>query len=60
MTALFYAFNRLGLDRAFGDAENQSGDGISVWIFAIFASISALIAIFSGKLFKKKARVKNY
>ena len=54
MTALFYAFNRLGLDKAFGGEENQGGDGISVWIFAIFASLSTLIALFGGKLFKKK------
>ena len=55
MTALFYAFNRLGIDKAFGNEESQSGDGISVWIFVIFASISALITLLGGKLFKKKA-----
>lgn len=55
MTALFYAFNRLGLDKVFGDTQNQSDDGISVWIFVIFASVSALITVFSGKFFKKKA-----
>ena len=55
MTALFYAFNRLGIDKAFGNEEGQSSDGISVWIFVIFASISALITVFSGKFFKKKA-----
>lgn len=54
MTALFYAFNRLGLDKAFGGGES-SGDGISVWLFAIFAAISGFIALIGGRFFKKKA-----
>ena len=54
MTALFYAFNRLGLDRAFGVGEAGS-DGISVWLFAVFAAISGFVALIGGKFFKKKA-----
>lgn len=54
MTALFYAFNRLGLDRAFGGGDAES-DGISVWLFAIFAAISGFVALIGGKFFKKKA-----
>ena len=54
MTALFSAFNRLGLDKAFGNGEAQS-DGISVYIFAIFAAISGFAALIGGRLFKRKA-----
>lgn len=55
MTALFYLFNRLGLDKAFSGGENQGGDGISVWLFAIFAAISGFVAILGGRLLKKKS-----
>ncbi|MBE6534378.1 MAG: hypothetical protein E7678_05360 [Ruminococcaceae bacterium] len=58
MTALFYAFNRLGLDRAFAGEKAQS-DGISVYIFAIFAAISGFLALLGGKFFKKKALRQN-
>ena len=53
MTALFYAFNRLGLDKLFSGGQEHS-DGISVYIFAIFAAISGFAALLGGKLFKKK------
>ena len=59
MTALFYAFNRLGLDKAFSDGEAQSSDGISVWIFVIFASVSAIVTIVSGRFFKKRSIRQN-
>ena len=55
MTALFYAFNRLGLDKAFSGAENTVSDGISVYIFAVFAAISGFITLIGGRFFKKKA-----
>ena len=54
MTALFYAFNRLGLDKAFGNGEAQS-DGLSVYIFAIFAAISGFTALIGGRFLKRKA-----
>jgi stage II sporulation protein GA (sporulation sigma-E factor processing peptidase) len=54
MTALFSAFNRLGLDKAFGGGEAQS-DGISVYIFAIIAAISGFVALIGGRLFKRRA-----
>ena len=54
MTALFSAFNRLGLDKAFGGGEAQS-DGVSVYIFAIIAAISGFVALIGGRLFKRRA-----
>ena len=55
MTALFYAFNRLGLDKAFnGGATDSSGDGISVWLFAFLATISGFMALIGGKFLKRK------
>ena len=58
MTALFYAFNRLGLDRAFA-GENEQSDGLSVYIFAVFAAISGITALFGGRFLKKKAIRQN-
>ena len=55
MTALFYAFNRLGLDDAFkSGAGEASGDGISVWLFAFLATISGFMALIGGKFLKRK------
>ena len=53
MTALFYLFNRLGVDLLFGGG--GGGDGISVWLFAILAGISGLLALKSGGALKKRA-----
>lgn len=53
MTALFYLFNRLGVDLLFGGG--GGGDGISVWLFAILAGISALLALKGGGALKKRA-----
>ena len=53
MTALFYLFNRLGVDLLFGG--RGGGDGISVWLFAILAGISALLALKGGGALKKRA-----
>ena len=53
MTALFYLFNRLGVDLLFGGGDG--GDGISVWLFAILAGISALLALKGGGALKKRA-----
>ena len=55
MTALFSLFNRLGLDKAFGAADSQSADGMSVWLFAIFAAISGFVAMIGGRFLKKKS-----
>lgn len=53
MTALFYLFNRLGVDLLFGGGGGD--DGISVWLFAILAGISALLALKGGGALKKRA-----
>ena len=53
MTALFNLFNRIGLDRFFGDS--GGGDGISVWIFAILAVISGIISALGGRFFKRRS-----
>ena len=53
MTALFSLFNRLGVDRMFGD--DGGGDGVSVWIFALLALISGLLSFGGIKLFRKKS-----
>ena len=54
MTALFYLFNRLGLDKAFSGGDTQINDGMSVWLFAIFAAISGGGAILGGRFLKRK------
>lgn len=53
MTALFSLFNRLGVDRLFGDGGD--GDGISVWIFALLALISGLLSFGGIKLFRRRS-----
>jgi len=53
MTSLFSIFNRLGVDKLFG--ESESGDGISVWLFALLAFISGILSLMGGRLFRKKS-----
>lgn len=53
MTALYSLFNRLDLDSLFG--EDSGGDGISVWLFALLALISAAISLGGLKTFKRKS-----
>ena len=53
MTALFSLFNRLGVDRLLGD--DTEGDGISVWLFAFLALISAAVSLGGVKIFKRKS-----
>ena len=53
MTALFYLFNRIGLDKAFGGA--QESDGVSVWLFAFLAAVSGIFAARGGRFFKRKS-----
>lgn len=54
MTAAFSLFNKLRLDEILG-GEEESGDGISVWLFALLALVSGLISLFGIKFFKKKS-----
>lgn len=53
MTALFYSFNRMGLDRLLGSEEDA--DGVSVWLFALIAIAGAIGTAFGGRLMRKKA-----
>ena len=53
MTALFYFFNRMGLDRLLGSEEDA--DGVSVWLFALIAIAGAIGTAFGGRLMRKKA-----
>lgn len=54
MTALFNLINRLELPLPEG-----SSDGISVWMFAALALISAGVTLLGGALFKKRTIQKN-
>ena len=56
MTALFHFFNRTSL---FQGAKNVQSDGISVWIFALLAIISAAITLIGGRFFTGRAAQKN-
>jgi sigma-E processing peptidase SpoIIGA len=53
MTALFYFFNRIGLDRLLGSEEDA--DGVSVWLFALIAIAGAIGTAFGGRLMRKRA-----
>ena len=48
MTALFNLFNKTHL---FDGIKGSDGDGISVWLFALLAVISAVITLLSGRFF---------
>jgi stage II sporulation protein GA (sporulation sigma-E factor processing peptidase) len=50
MTALFHLLNRSGL----GSSGAIESDGISVWLFALLAALSALITFLGGRFFGKK------
>ncbi|MBQ7383811.1 MAG: sigma-E processing peptidase SpoIIGA [Clostridia bacterium] len=54
MTAIFNLLNRAELP-----LEQGSSDGISVWMFALLAAVSALITLFGGRFFRKKAGQRN-
>lgn len=54
MTAIFNLINRLELPLPEG-----SSDGISVWMFAALALISAGVTLLGGALFKKRTTQKN-
>ena len=53
MTVLFNLFNKIGLDKLFGESEGS--DGVSVWLFAVVAVISGIVAAAGGKFFKKRS-----
>ncbi|MBQ8849411.1 MAG: sigma-E processing peptidase SpoIIGA [Clostridia bacterium] len=51
MTALYYIFNRTDI---FGFIRESDGDGLSVWLFALLAIISAAITLVGGRGFTKR------
>ena len=57
MTALFNLLNRMGFNEAvLGEDE---GDGISVWLFALLALVSALLTLIGGRFFKGRSSVSS-
>ncbi len=56
MTVLFSLFNKIGLDKLFaGNGTESESDGGAVWLFALFAGVSALLSLFGGKIFRRKS-----
>ena len=53
MTALFYAFNKIGVDKWFSP-QGETADSASVWLFVILASLSGIFALLGGNFLKKK------
>lgn len=53
MTALFHLFNKIGIDKAFSGEQN-GGDGVSVWLFAALAALSAALTSFGVKAFRRR------
>ena len=54
MTALFYAFNKIGVDRWFSSSGEEGADFASGWIFVVIAALSGIFALLGGNLLKKK------
>lgn len=53
MTALFSFFNKLGLPELWGG--ESTSDGLSVWLFALLAALSGALALFGGRIWKKRS-----
>jgi len=51
MTAIFNLLNRLGFDKL----DAGTGDGISVWLFALIALISGAVTLIGGKFFRRRS-----
>lgn len=56
MTALFTLLNRLDLPI---DTETSDGDGISVFLFAVLAAVSAIVTLLGGKFFASRSSKKT-
>ncbi len=56
MTALFNLFNKTDI---FDFLQNSDGDGISVWLFAALAAVSAIITLLGANGFKRRMSVKE-
>ena len=57
MTALFNLLNRMGFSHLVTD--ESEGDGISVWLFAILAAVSAVFTLMGGRTFRRRSSVKS-
>lgn len=57
MTALFNLLNRMGFSSIAGD--NTGEDGISVWLFALLAAVSAVFTLAGGRSFRRRSSVKS-
>lgn len=51
MTAIFNLLNRLG----FNKINAGTGDGISVWLFALVALVSGAVTLLGGRFFKRRS-----
>lgn len=54
MTAIFNLLNKADLP-----LEGTTSDGISVWMFALLAALSALLTLLGGRFFRRKASQKS-
>lgn len=54
MTAIFNLLNKAELP-----LESGASDGISVWLFAVLAAVSAVITLVGGRFFRSKSSQKN-
>ncbi len=57
MTALFNLLNRMGFSQLVTD--ESEGDGISVWLFAILAAVSAVFTLIGGRSFRRRSSVRS-
>ena len=55
MTALFNLLNRMGFNKEVMGEDD--GDGISVWLFALLALVSALLTLAGGRFFRSRSSV---
>ena len=57
MTALFNLLNRMGLSSLPSDSTGE--DGISVWLFALLAAVSAVLTLLGGRTFRRRSAAKS-
>lgn len=57
MTAIFNLLNNAGVADML--SPEGSGDGISAWLFALIAAISAVITLLGGRFFKRRSSIRT-
>lgn len=57
MTALFNLLNRMGFSKLVAD--ETEGDGISVWLFALLAAVSAVFTLMGGRSFRRRSAARS-